>query len=112
MLPLTGFAVRDGALVFEDLAIRYGFAKPRSYGVEWSLFDNRAGKPSTRLPAAAASDRVPSEAIGVSDGSYVLSRITAAGARSRHGRQRVLAEGAGRPACRRDRLGVARAEAD
>ena len=80
VLPITGFAVRDGALVFEDLAIRYGFAKPRSYGVEWSLFDNRAGKPSTRLPAAAASDRVPSEAIGASDGSYVLSRITAAGA--------------------------------
>jgi hypothetical protein len=44
VLPLDNFAVRAGKLAFEDLAVKYGFDRPRSYSVEWSEFDNQTGK--------------------------------------------------------------------
>ncbi len=51
VLPLDHFAVRDGRLVFDDLATEYGFHTPRRYAVEWSVFDNTSGR---RTPIAGA----------------------------------------------------------
>jgi hypothetical protein len=39
VLPLDHFAVTDGVLVFEDLAVKY-LQSPRNYGVQWSRFNN------------------------------------------------------------------------
>lgn len=44
VLPLDGFAVRDGRLVFEDLAVKDGFMAPRSYTVSWSRYENGTGR--------------------------------------------------------------------
>jgi hypothetical protein len=43
VLPLDDFAVRQGKLVFEDLALKYGFEEPRQFTVTWSEFNNRTG---------------------------------------------------------------------
>jgi hypothetical protein len=52
VLPLDHFAVRDGTLVFEDLAVKYGFEGARTYSVQWSLFDNGTSHKTT-IPGAA-----------------------------------------------------------
>jgi hypothetical protein len=51
VLPLDDFAARDGKLVFDDLAARYGFREPQVYSVQWFEFDNRAGARDLTLPA-------------------------------------------------------------
>jgi len=51
VLPLDHFAVRDGKLVFDDLAVKYGFEGARAYSVQWFAFDNRT---SRRTPIAGA----------------------------------------------------------
>jgi len=51
VLPLDHFAVRDGKLVFDDLAVKYGFEGARSYSVQWVAFDNGT---SRRTPIAGA----------------------------------------------------------
>src|SRR5581483_5919909 len=55
VLPLDDFAVRDGKLVFDDLAVKSGFEKPRQYAVSWWDFDNQTGK-KTPLPGASGWD--------------------------------------------------------
>lgn len=40
VLPLDHFAVQDGRLVFEDLAVKHGIVPPREYAIEWFRFDN------------------------------------------------------------------------
>ena len=57
VLPLDNFAVRDGRLTFEDLAVTYGFREPRAYTVSWSEFDNETG--ARRPIPGAASMNVP-----------------------------------------------------
>jgi hypothetical protein len=52
VLPLDNFAVRSGKLVFEDLAVKYGFHKRREYTVKWSEFENAAGR---KAPIAGAA---------------------------------------------------------
>jgi hypothetical protein len=39
-------------LAFEDLAVKYHFASPRSYAIQWSVFDNSSG---AKTPIAGAS---------------------------------------------------------
>jgi hypothetical protein len=78
VLPLSGFAVRDGALAFDDLAARYRFAAPRVYRADWSMFDNASAKPAKHLGASDDAARIPSEALNVPDGSYEVARVTAA----------------------------------
>jgi hypothetical protein len=51
VLPLDHFAVGDGKLTFEDLAVHYGFHDPRRYTVAWSAFDNAT---SQKSPIAGA----------------------------------------------------------
>jgi hypothetical protein len=71
VLPLDGFAVRDGKLIFEDLAVKYGFEAPRSYSVQWSVFDNQSSVKSS-LPAPGFE--VPS-----ADAPYLAAEIRAQG---------------------------------
>jgi hypothetical protein len=56
VLPLDRFAVRDGKLTFEDLAVRYGLHGARRYTVRWSVFDNATNE---KTPIAGASFDVP-----------------------------------------------------
>jgi hypothetical protein len=55
VLPLDHFAVRDGKLAFDDLAVRYGFHAPRQYQIAWSRFDNNANR-KTPIAGAAGFD--------------------------------------------------------
>ncbi len=52
VLPLDHFAVHGGKLVFDDLAVQYGFKPARSYSVHWFEFDNRAGS-RTAIPGSS-----------------------------------------------------------
>lgn len=47
LLPLDHFAVRNGKLEFEDLAVKFGFEGARSYSIQWSVFDNRTSRKTT-----------------------------------------------------------------
>jgi len=51
ILPLDHFAVRDGKLVFDDLAVKYGFEGARTYTVQWSVLDNFNSRKTT-IPGA------------------------------------------------------------
>jgi len=55
VLPLDHFAVRDGKLSFDDLAVRYGFHDARRYTVAWSVFDNATSR-KTPIAGAASFD--------------------------------------------------------
>ena len=60
VLPLDNFQVRNGELVFDDLAVVYGFSNPRAYTVQWSVFDNRTGTTGPRLsPVSSGSFGLP-----------------------------------------------------
>ncbi len=59
VLPLDNFAVRNDELVYEDLAVKYGFRARRNYSVQWFEFDNGTG---ARKPLAGNSFRVPESA--------------------------------------------------
>jgi hypothetical protein len=52
VLPLDNFAVVNGKLKFEDLAVRYGFHAARQYSVAWSRFDNNA---NAKTPISVAT---------------------------------------------------------
>ena len=65
VLPLDRFRVVNSELVFDDLAVKYGFQAARDYDVQWFRFDNTrqtqdpiSGSQSTRLPAEAG-DALP-----------------------------------------------------
>jgi hypothetical protein len=67
VLPLDHFRVEHEQLIFDDLAVQYGFHVPRSYAVRWSSFDNLQQKhvpilagESGHLPAKARESRVGS----------------------------------------------------
>ncbi len=52
VLPLDHFAVRDGRLEYEDLAVKYGFRAARPYTITWSQFDNDTSR-RTAIPFAS-----------------------------------------------------------
>jgi hypothetical protein len=43
-LPLDGFRVESGTLVFDDLSSKYHLFQPHTYEVHWSSYDNDHGK--------------------------------------------------------------------
>jgi hypothetical protein len=77
VLPLDRFRVENNELVFDDLAVRYGFHSARSYEVRWSEFDNIQ---QTHTPiAGSGSARLPGAALKAASGSYFSAAIDAPG---------------------------------
>lgn len=75
VLPLENFRILDGALVFEDLAVRYGYRQDLEYHIAWSSFDNEHG---TFKPLPDAADfRLPNHFNSIVSGSYLAARIHA-----------------------------------
>ena len=80
VLPLDDFAVRGADLAFTDRAVDHGYVQPRRFRVEWSMFDNKAGRPSTRIDPSSGALQIPPAAMNAPAGSYVLAHVTAEGA--------------------------------
>jgi hypothetical protein len=80
VLPLDDFAIVGNELRFTDLAVKYGFAAARSIRVDWSGFDNQAGKPTMRVGAEGVA--VPAEVTSLPPGSYAVARLAEEGART------------------------------
>ncbi len=68
VLPLDHFRIERDELVFDDLAVKYGFHNPRSYTAQWMRFDNSTQK-SDRI-ASGVSMHLPREALESARGSY------------------------------------------
>jgi len=77
ILPLDHFRVENGDLLFDDLAVLYGFHTPRRYDVRWFRFDNIN---QTRDPIqGGTSVHLPAEVMQASLGSYFAAVINAPG---------------------------------
>ena len=77
ILPLDHFRIENGELLFDDLAVQYGFHAPRVYDVRWSRFDNITQE--HRSLSASASARLPHAATQARYGSYFSVVIDAHG---------------------------------
>jgi hypothetical protein len=71
VLPLDRFDVRGGDLVFEDLGVKYGFARKRNYDIKWFTFDNTNAR--SAVIAGASGARVPAGR------KYVMAEISTPG---------------------------------
>ncbi len=76
VLPLDRFAIRDGSLVFEDLAATHGLQPPQSYSIQWFHFDNRSRQMTP--PPGAASFALPPAISRATPGEYFASKIQGA----------------------------------
>jgi hypothetical protein len=76
VLPLDNFRVDGGNLVFDDLAVKYGFAQPREYQVRWAAYDNK-NQSRADIPAATG------QAVPRSEAEYLLAEISGSDARKR-----------------------------
>jgi hypothetical protein len=69
VLPLDDARVENGKLMFEDLAVKYGFSPPREYRVRWAVYDNET-QSRTDLNGVAGQD-VPR-----SESEFLLAEIS------------------------------------
>lgn len=76
VLPLDRFAVRDGRLVFTDLAASH-FGAPATYSIQWYAFDNKTG---TKTAITGATEWT----VPASESKWLAAEI-----RSRRGNQGV-----------------------
>jgi hypothetical protein len=74
VLPLDRFSVKDGELVFEDLAKKHGVGVTGPLKVSWSRFDNETEK-RTGL-AAETGFRIPNEAFNNADTAFYVADIS------------------------------------
>jgi hypothetical protein len=73
VLPVDKFAVRNGALVFEDLGETHKLASG-PIAIQWARFDNATG---TRSPIGGATGAaLPREMAGARSGSYYAAELT------------------------------------
>ena len=73
VLPLDRFAVREGRLIFEDLASKHGLIPSRDYTVQWSRFDNEKERKSP-LPGETGF-ALPRPLLEGAAGSYFAADI-------------------------------------
>ncbi|PYV44448.1 MAG: hypothetical protein DMG06_06440 [Acidobacteria bacterium] len=74
VLPLDRFSVRDGELVFEDLAKKHGMGVTAPLKVSWSRFDNETEK---KTPLSdATSFAMPKEAFNSQAAAYYAADIS------------------------------------
>lgn len=76
-LPVEELRIENNELHFENLAVRYGFAKAPSYRYEWFSFDNRTG--GKKAVSGSASTEVPSELINEPKDGYLGCTISSDG---------------------------------
>ena len=76
ILPLDHFRVENDDLLFDDLAVGYGFHSPRAYEVRWFRFDNIIQKQES-LPFRGSN--LPPEARQAQPGSHFCATIQAPG---------------------------------
>jgi hypothetical protein len=73
VLPLDRFDVKEEKLVFEDLAVKYGFSPARTHTVQWSRFDNEAEQ---KTPLAGETTfTIPQELKTAAVGEYFAADI-------------------------------------
>jgi len=75
VLALDHFRVENDELLFDDLAVKYGFRSPRPYEVRWHRFDN-ISRTQDLIPGSG-STRLPDEAKQAAPGSYFSALIVA-----------------------------------
>jgi hypothetical protein len=75
ILPLDHFRIENGSLLFDDLAVQYGFQAPRNYVIRWSRFTNTDQK--SKAISGAESTQLPPESIPAPSGSYFSAVIDA-----------------------------------
>jgi len=73
LLALDHFEVRNGELVFEDLAAKYGFQPPAQYGIGWFELDNTTQQRTPLLDGK--ENRLPQRALTSAPGTYFSARI-------------------------------------
>jgi hypothetical protein len=81
VLPLDGFAVRNGKLEFVDLAASYGFSPAHNYSVQWSRFDNGTEQKSA-LDGRSSFD-LPAEVAAAGNETYFMADIGGPDAKKR-----------------------------
>ncbi len=74
VLPLDRFAVTDGRLVFEDLAVKHGFAASQDYRVQWFRFNNDTGEET--LLAGENTFALPRQVKDAATGEYFTIDIS------------------------------------
>ena len=74
VLPLDGFRAEGGRLLFDDLAVRYGFVAPRRFQIQWARFDNQHNQ-AFALPGVTG-DAIPQVFLNAKSGEYVRAEIT------------------------------------
>jgi hypothetical protein len=77
VLPLEEARIENDELHFENLSVRYGFAKAPAYRYEWFSLDNRTG--GKKGVPGSSSTMVPSELINGAKGGYFGCTITGEG---------------------------------
>jgi hypothetical protein len=75
VLPLDRFAVQQGRLVFEDLAVMHKFLSGRDYTTQWSRFNDDTGQ-KTPL-AGETSLALPKHFLEASTGEYFAADVHA-----------------------------------
>ena len=73
VLPLDRFEVKDGRLVFEDLAVKYKLIASRDYTVQWSQFDNATEKKTLLSPETTLT--LPRQMQATADLQYFAADI-------------------------------------
>jgi hypothetical protein len=76
ILPLDHFRVVNSELLFDDLAVKYGFKPPQDYAVQWFRFDNM--RQTHDSISTAQSTSLPAEARQALPGAYFSALITSA----------------------------------
>jgi hypothetical protein len=74
VLPLEGFRIEDNHLVFDDLAVQYGFGTPSQYQFNWFVWHNQAEKKED-APTASENSALPDTFKSLAVGSYIGCRI-------------------------------------
>jgi hypothetical protein len=77
LLPLDHFRVQNAALLFDDLAVRFGFHNPRQFEVRWHRFDNASL--TMKYISGNDSAKLPAEATASASGVYFAAVIKAVG---------------------------------
>jgi hypothetical protein len=73
VLPLDRFTIKDGRLVFEDLAVKHGFMTSRNYAIQWFHFNNDTGQ--TTPLVGETSFALPRQLEEAQRGEYFAAEI-------------------------------------